>query len=331
MAGLNTITSVGGENQLSAEDRTYYEKGLLSRLNPNLIHDQAGIKKSIPRNSGTVVQFRRFERIVPSSSPTALTEGSAGSAQTMTVTPITATPSQYGDYVKLSDRLILQGQDDNIKEAVNLVGDLGGETLDVVYRNALVLGTKVLYAGGKSATNELDNTCRASVALFKRAGRNLLKIHNKPFPNGYIMAFISVDTAHDLKNDPEWIEAKKAGMPQAIYKGEIGEIDGIKFIVTSNAYVDSAGGASTGLTGIQYTDDSGNKADVHNSLLFCPEAYGIVGVDGQNTPELIVKQLGSSGTADPLNQLSTVGYKVFALAKILDNNRMYRIEHTVSE
>jgi N4-gp56 family major capsid protein len=43
---------------------------------------------------------------------------------------------------------------------------------------------------------------------------------------------------------------------------------------------------------------------------------------------MIVKQLGSAGTADPLNQRATQGWKATHVAEILSDLFMVRVEHT---
>ena len=58
-------------------------------------------------------------------------------------------------------------------------------------------------------------------------------------------------------------------------------------------------------------------------------AYGISDLAGGGI-EHIVKQKGSSGTADPLNQRSTVGWKATKVAKRLAEEYMVRIECTSS-
>ncbi len=87
-----------------------------------------------------------------------------------------------------------------------------------------------------------------------------------------------------------------------------------------------------------YSDDAGkisastNKAsDVHATLVFGKDAYGVIDVEGKGAVQLIVKPHGSSGTADPLDQRATVGAKVTAYAAaVLNDLWLVRIEHTVS-
>lgn len=322
-ATINVLTEVSGENQLSAEDRTYYERSLISTLNPITIHGDYGQKKSLPKNMGTTVQFRKPSRLTPSAVPTALTEGSAGTPLTLTITPITVTPSQYGAHVILTDRLIYQAQDDLIDLSVDLVGKYMGETFDNVYKNGLMNGTERLFVNNKTATDQIDNTCKVKVKDFKRAKQYLQADHNKPYASGYYIALIHTDTSNDLQNDPEWKEAQK-NMPEKIFKGEIGCMYGIRFIETDNGYVEADGGATTNITGVI---NDGTNVSVYKSLVLAPDAYAVVGFNGRDKAELIIHPLGSTGHYDPLNQKASVGSKGMASVKILDEERMYRVEH----
>lgn len=77
--------------------------------------------------------------------------------------------------------------------------------------------------------------------------------------------------------------------------------------------------------------DTNRLLDVHSTLVFGRDAYGVIDVDGKGAVRLIVKPHGSSGTADPLDQRATIGAKVTAYtAAILNDLWLVRIEHTVS-
>ena len=62
---------------------------------------------------------------------------------------------------------------------------------------------------------------------------------------------------------------------------------------------------------------------VYSTLIIGDNAYGVTDPKDIQT---IMKPLGSGGTADPLDQRSTMGWKAHHLAKILSNEYMVRIE-----
>lgn len=79
----------------------------------------------------------------------------------------------------------------------------------------------------------------------------------------------------------------------------------------------------------QKSDNGNRAADVHCTLVFGKDAYGVDQKAGVPV-QLIGKPHGSSGTADPLDQRATVGAKVAAYAAVILND-LWRIhvEHAV--
>lgn len=76
--------------------------------------------------------------------------------------------------------------------------------------------------------------------------------------------------------------------------------------------------------------DAATKAGVtlHNSLIFGADAYGVIDVAGSGVLQTIIKPRGSAGTADPLDQRSTVGGKVMGYtAKVLNALWIINIHH----
>ena len=73
------------------------------------------------------------------------------------------------------------------------------------------------------------------------------------------------------------------------------------------------------------TTPAAGKRDVYSTLILGKNAYGVTEVTGGGL-EHIVKQLGSAGTADPLNQRATAGWKAIKVAERLVEEYMVRIE-----
>jgi len=74
--------------------------------------------------------------------------------------------------------------------------------------------------------------------------------------------------------------------------------------------------------------DGGGARDVLLDIVLGKDAYCNVSVKGKGGTQTIIKPLGSSGTADPLDQRGTVGWKAYAGSRILNNTFMVRIEGT---
>ena len=98
---VNTTTSAG----LSAEMKTYYDLELITLAEAELVHDQFGQKRDIPKNGGKSIEFRQFDPLPEATEP--LTEGVTPDGQAMSAKTVTATLKQYGGYITLSDMVQL--------------------------------------------------------------------------------------------------------------------------------------------------------------------------------------------------------------------------------
>lgn len=300
-------------NDLSPEMKTYYSDYLIDNAVPNLIHDQFGQKHPIPKNGGKTIEFRKYDPFAKATTP--ITEGVTPNGHKLNVTTITATVAQYGDYVELSDVLLLTAIDNNMVQATKLLGNQAGETLDYVTREVISAGTNVLYAKGTAqsrptARTGVGATNTLSVDDIFNAAR-ILKNANAKKINGSYVGIVCPNISYTLMRDPEWIDVHKYARPEEIYEGEIGKIGGVRFVETTEAKVFTGAGASS--------------TDVYSTLIIAENAYGVTEVSGGGLQH-IVKQLGSSGSADPLNQRATVGWKAIKTAEILVNAYMVRIE-----
>ena len=322
---VSTMNSTG--NDLSPEMKTYYDMRLLDYAAPNLVHDQFGQKRPIPANGGKTIEFRSFSPLAKATTP--LTEGVTPNGNQLDVKAITATVSQYGDFIVQSDVLELTAVDNTILEATKLLGRQAGATLDTVTRNALIAGTNVMYAPKRNAStgaetavtsrSALDTTAVLTVDLVEQVVAEL-RAQNAPTIDGDYIGIIHPYTAYDLMRDPDWRDPHKYADTTNLYEGEIGKIGGVRFVQSTEAKIwrDSTCPAQSGATPAYYA--------VFASLFFGDGAYGTTEVEGGGL-QTIVKQKGSAGTADPLDQRSSVGWKALKTAEILLPSYLIRVEH----
>lgn len=322
---LNVTTDVRAEgqsypqyNDLSAEMKTFYDMTLIDEASANLVHDQFGQKRPIPQGGGKTIEFRKFTALPKATTP--LTEGVTPDGKRLDVTAITATVAQYGDYITQSDVLELTALDNTVLEATKLLGKQAGLTLDTVTRNIINAGTNVSYApkvsGGVEtpvdSRSELDTTAVLTVKVVEKAVAKL-KGQNAPKINGSYVGIIHPYNAYQLMRDPEWQYPHQYQDTSNIYEGEIGKIGGVRFVETTEAKI--------------WTE--GSNA-IFSTLIIGEGAYGVTEITGGGL-QTIVKQKGSAGTADPLDQRSSVGWKAIKTAEMLVENYMVRIESCVPD
>ena len=316
----NPTANVTTHPKLSAENKTFYDRALVEEAGPNLIHGQFGQKRPIPKNGGKRIQFRRYASLPKALKP--LTEGVTPEGRKLSATAVEAEVNQYGDFVCLSDVLDLTAIDNNVLEATKAVGRQAGLTLDTITRNVLQSGTNVFYCPKVGANgvqtpvtdrSGLDKTCTLTVDVVKKVAA-MLKAANAPKIDGDYVCILHPYVAYDIMSDPRWEEMHKYTTPENMYQGEIGRIAGVRFVETSEAavYKGTENSCPTGLA-------------VFGCLFLAQGAYGVTEVTGGGL-QTIIKQLGSAGTADPLDQRSTVGWKALQTAEILMEPYMVRVE-----
>jgi N4-gp56 family major capsid protein len=306
-------TQTTTQGSLAPEFKQFYDRTLLERALPELVHAQFGQRRPIPRGSGKTIEFRRFSALPVSLTP--LTEGVTPTGNSLNVTAITAAVNQFGDYVEGSDLLDLTAIDPILTETSQLLGEQSGYSVDTIVRDILNAGTNVQYANNRASRVTVAAGDVLTVAEIRKAVRTLKKNRARPVAGQYFVAFVSPSATYDLQSDPNWTRASEYAGSEQIYSGEVGRLYGVRFIETTETKVYAGAGAA----GI----------DVHATLAIGANAYGIVPLDGQNL-ETFFKPVGSSGTADPLNQRWTMGWKTAFTAKILNDAFLLRIEHAVS-
>ena len=152
-----------------------------------------------------------------------------------------------------------------------------------------------------------------------------------------VNAAVTAQTSFVLKDTPDAAAAAFLGTAgNKLYSGST-EMTLVSYAADTKT-VTVAAAVTLAADDIVYSKDAGALdstthagLDVHATLVFGADAYGVVDIDGRGSVEVIYKEAGSSGSLDPLNQRATVGAKVMAYtAKVLNPLWLVKIEHTVS-
>lgn len=308
---------------------SYYDRTLLERAVPLLLHGKFGQIRDIPKNNSDVIKFRKYSALSAATTP--LTEGVTPNGSQLAVTDSYATVAQYGDYVTLTDKLKMETEDAVETEATQVLGEQAALTLDTLTRDILAATTTIQYASTATQRTEITAAMKLTVSEIREAVRTMKNNKAKKITSmvdassGYnttpvdacYVAIVHPNATYDLKGDSAWVPVEKyAGSVRGgVMPGEVGKLDEVRFIETTEAKVYTGGGLSS--------------ADVYATLIFGANAYGVTRISGE-AMKTIRKQLGSAGTADPLDQRSSIGWKATHVTKILDQLNMLKIEHGVT-
>ena len=307
---------------------------LLKRHHEEMILEKFGQTFPLPTKSSIVAKFRRYEALPLAT--TALVEGVTPAGSKPTITDVTATLAEYGDFIPYSGFMLDTHEDPILKEYASLCVQQAAETVETIRYNVVKGGTNLGYANGTGRTDvntviTLAAQRTATSALLRQRGKYLKEIvssnsnfRTEPIEASFV-ALVHSDVTNDIRNMPGFIPTKQYGTASQ-WANEIGSVEDVRY-VRSTLFVPFAdGGGAKGLM----RSTTGTSADVYPVLYLSQDAYGIVPLKGANSMALIAHNPGSSGTADPLNQRGTLGWKMAQTSVILNDLWIYRLEVAVT-
>lgn len=278
----------------------YYVRKLLVTAQPRLVLQPLGVQERFPKGQGKTVAWRRFDRIAGSTSP--LTEGVAPADLSISVQKVTAQLQQYGQWAKFSDFLDATSFDPVISKSAENFGKAAAETIEKLIVAELDSQAFIQRVNDKAD----DDSIVASDLLNHKELIEAMIAQEKdfigPHESGDYIAVLHPSCKFDLITDTQaggLLDISKF-VPEGrreLMNGEFARMYGIRLLV-SDAMTEA---------------NNASNISVKKNYLIGEEAYGVVSLDRRNV-EMIIKPLGSGGTEDPLNQVSSVGYKILGYA-----------------
>jgi N4-gp56 family major capsid protein len=196
-------------------------------------------------------------------------------------------------------------------DACNTAASSGGIK---VYGNPATLTTQT-FSGLNSATTAADATMTASAVL---DSMTRLKRNRAPMINGSYVLATDPRVTRDLMRDTDWLNASNYGNKGTpFYKGEVGSIYGCRVVTQTNSFV-STGSATAADEFIYQASAAGGglavSKDIIASFFFGNESFGIPALTGDDplSPKVVITD--TPDKSDPLNQLVTVGVKLYFAA-----------------
>ena len=305
--------------QLPPEVRTYFDRMLLTLARPYYIYDLFAQKRQIPLNSGDQMVFGKYGTLSAATIP--LTDGQTPAGSQLSRTDFKAAISWYGDYVTISDQVQFVIQDRVLNEATKVLSLQLGLTIDTLCRDMMVSTASLIACtngvNGKTPTEVTDEDIQLAILALRQGNARLMtnplpgenKFGTAPTRASY-WGFMSVDQMLDLEAIPSFQSVANYANQANALDAEWGAVRNVRFLQSTNGY------------------NNGAATPIYSSFVLGQESYGVVRL-GAKEAEFIVKPLGASGTADPLNQRGTVGYKYPFATRILNDNWITRMIATL--
>jgi len=284
---------------------TYYKRDQLDQLMAQFRFRSAGTEDSIPLRNGKTVQWYRYDLLGSNTVPAV--EGTIGTGLQLSTNVVTATVSEYSDFATGSSLLQDTAIDPVAENFGRQLGYRAGLTTDTVCR--IELDTA-------SATTDLTPTGTNLTSSDLRRSKSLMRgVNIQPKLGEDFLGIIHPYVKYDIMSDNTaggFIDVMRYSQPEVAMTGEVGKIEGVRLVESTNVKTDS-----TAAPGTLYT-----------TYVVGEGAMGVVSLGG-NGPSNVVnpkKQSfsvnviqGKPSIADPEGKIGfAVSYRFVFVAKLLD-------------
>lgn len=332
----------------------YYDKRMLERLVANAVMYNLADKRPLPKGTGTTINFNRFTNFpIPTS---AITEGEVPTISYLSGTAVTATLFQIGGWTATSDVLEMTSFSRVVDECVANFGDTAATAVDKwIYSKltsnhatdnmmSMIAGDDVTLStwfGGKqgglstvfiSASGLWFTAYAGALWNYLSVGSNVdtnggygmdldklarvagqLKTNNvRPFDDGYYKAVLHPKSIMQIMRSTEWATWNAYTRPEVLDKGEVGRAYGVRIYESTNVFQSHTDVLS------QYSNLCG-----YCQPIWGQGAFAITEIDSEKGVKTYVKSPNKFDTGNPINQWSTIGYKITFAAKTLNANCGY--------
>jgi len=309
---------------------------------------------SIAEHSGTfTAKWRRFGNLTPTTVPLAELSGTPAfptrSGSQPSITDITATVQKYGDFFYLNEEVDLINYSGQGEELSGVLGTQAGRSLNRLQRDiaednftALLSGvatTATNISGAASASgfikrgdiqNVVNILDREDALKFKPMTTGSQNIGTSPIRNAYV-GITHPDIIAHLRSLTGFSESQTYAGQTELWPEEAGYMDGVRFIETTEAGIDLTSGVAATGSATTFGRSTATRFDIYNTVIYGKDALGSLGLGEQHTTDvykagdkmpaiqMISKPKGSAGAADALNELSSVGWKLWHGGTVLNS------------
>jgi len=297
---------------------SYFNKLLLIRNKPKLIHSLFADRKPLPSGHGKTVVFRRWAQLATKTAE--VTEAVTPPADLLSKQDIRATVAQYMGWTLISDVLEFTCDNNILNVATSELNDQMHRTEDELVRNVIVSSASVTTAsnGEPEATclnsddieiiaNTLQNNDAMTVAPKIKAS---VGQGTSPISAAY-WALMNTALNRDLRRCAGFIKTIEYAQQTGVLEAERGIVEEVRFLASSVAHKEGSSTAAFPTSAGTY----------YYIPILARHAYGIVDLKKANA-RLILHPKGSAGSADPGDQRQSAAWKFSTVCRILNDNNI---------
>ena len=353
-----TTTSV-----VTAPVNVVFQTNLLRNARANCPYFFGTMPADIAEHSGTfTAKWRRYENITPATTPLAELTGAVAfptrTGSSPSITDVTATVQKYGDFFFLNEEVDLLNYNNQADKLSEVLGIQAGRTLNRLTRDVMEDNATQFFSGTATTATGLTGASTSSGFIssgnidaiinaldrqdalkFRPLTTGSTNINTSPIRSSY-PCFIHPDTSASVRTFTNFVAVERYAGQTETWPDEIGYCNGVRFIETTESSVDLTTGVAATSSSTTAGRSTATRFDMYTAVIIGQEAVGTVGLGFEHIKEvyeagdtlpgvqMISRPRGSAGAADPLNEVSSIGWKSWHAASILNSNWIRSLRHT---
>ena len=243
MSQQNTVGATSGNNiQLASATLDVWSKEILYKAQPNLKFETIAQQRTeLGTLPGNKINFLKYNSLTGAAQ---LAETTPMVTDVLSTSTISISVFEQGKALAFTEYLLRSSFLNVMDNASTLLGMHYASSRDSLIRDTLLAGSNVKYsqAGGTAASRaDLNVGSTFNVSLVRDAVEFLATNKAPKFNGDAYVCFVHPHQARYLRADPAWINVANYAAPENMMTGEIGRIEDVRFIETSQVpYVKAA-------------------------------------------------------------------------------------------
>ena len=349
---MSTISTLSGN--VTAPVNFVLMRGLLTQARKVLPFFNGTMPGNLQKNAGSLsVKWRRMDDLAVATTALGEKSGSAAfgmgrTAAVPSITDLTVAIAKYGNYVNYTEELDLINVNSRAAQILDVLGRNAGESLNTIMATVFDGSTNKREAAGAAASSAVtaiaasdikavvNQLNRESAMKFFSMGNGNVNIGSNPVRSSYF-GICHPDVEEDVRLVSGFVGVETyGGYIGDVQVGEFGHVNGVRWVSTPICPT-VTGGSTNSANGMRNGGAATNNI-IYKSFVYGREAVGSIGLGEDHTEEiylmgdrppaieLIQHKVGSSGTADPFNELGSLAWKAWFAGKILNSAWLWEID-----
>lgn len=269
-------TTSGDFIKLDNEILDVWANEVLFTAQPNMkFRSVCQTRTELQTTPGSTIKFLRYSSLTGKSD---LAETDTVTTDSFSTSLLSITVSEHAKAVAFSELLLRQSADNVLDRAATLLGMHYAREVDRIVRDCLLTASTTLYANDRNSRATLLSGDKFNVELIRAAVENLATKKAPKFGGDAYICFVHPHQSRGLRSDPNWINVSNYANPELQVTGEIGRIEDVRFIETTNVTMVKSGTqdiwADNEDTGDNTVIAANSNTDVYQAIILGDWAIG---------------------------------------------------------